>query len=414
MQDKDTTISTFNQLFEPIHNKHFLQYLKETEADKYVKKLTTVQLIELVVLAQLEQQRSLRDISNSLNNDELSQVLNLESISASQISRRLRDLSPKVIQALLHSAKLEIGHRIGFDALRMGVGRIYLIDSSTISLCLSQYPWAEFRKTKGAVKLHLRLKFFEGGSLPDEAVITPAKPADKTQMDALVVEEEDVLNVFDRAYVDYKKFDQYCKSGIRFVTRLKSNAVVDVVRELPVDPGSLIKSDCEVYLGAGINKMKSPLRRLETEDIYGEPVIILTNDFKLSSEQISAIYRNRWQIELFFKWIKQHFQIKHLYGFSQQAVENQLFIALATYCMLMMVKLKANYTGPLLTVKRLLHTSLFEPFTSFVRKLNHDPQRKSRGRRGMDSEAIYLETVRQVTAGEAEHLNDLIYDPLII
>ena len=80
----------------------------------------------------------------------------------------------------------------------------------------------------------------------------------------------------------------------------------------------------------------------------------------------------------------------------------------------MMVKLKANYTGPLLTVKRLLHTSLFEPFTSFVRKLNHDPQLKSRGRRGMDSEAIYLETVRQVTAGEAEHLNDLIYDPLII
>ena len=177
----------------------------------------------------------------------------------------------------------------------MELGRISINDLSTISLCLSQYRWAEFRKSKGAVKLHLRLKFFEGVVLPDKAVITPAKHADKTQMDALVVEEEDALNVFDRAYVDYKKFDHYCESGIRFVTRLKSNAVTDVVQKFPVAPGSLIKSDYKVYLGtAGINKMKNPLSQLETEDIHGQQLIILTNDFKLSSEQIGNIYRARW------------------------------------------------------------------------------------------------------------------------
>lgn len=415
MQDKDTTKSTFIQLFEPIHNKYFQKLLKDQEADKYVKKLTTAQLIQLVALAQIEQQKSLRDISNSLKEDELSQVLNLDSISASQISRRLRDLSPAVIQTLLRTAKLEFGKKAGFDALRRELGRISIIDSSTISLCFSQYRWAEFRKTKGAVKLHLRLKFFEGGVLPDKAVITPAKPADKTQMDALVLEEEDALNVFDRAYVDYKKFDHYCENGILFVTRLKSNAVTDVIQEFPVETGSLIKSDHKVYLGtAGINKMKNPLRRLETEDIHGQPLIILTNDFKLSSEQISNTYRYRWQIELFFKWIKQHFQVKHLYGLSQQAVENQLLITLTTYCLLMMVKLESNYSGPLLAIKRLLKTCLYEPFTSFLRKLHHDPQRTSRGRGAMDSESIYRETLRQVLAGEAEHLDDLTYDPVII
>ena len=121
MQDKDTTKSTFIQLFEPIHNKYFLKYLEDQEADKYVKKLTTTQLIQLVSLAQIEQQRSLRDISNSLNEDELSQVLKLNSISASHFSRRLRDLSPAVIQSLFRTAKLEFGKKAGFDTLR-GIG----------------------------------------------------------------------------------------------------------------------------------------------------------------------------------------------------------------------------------------------------------------------------------------------------
>ena len=163
MQDKDTTKSTFIQLFQPINNNFFLKHLKDKDADKYVKKLTTIKLIELVALAQLEQQRGLREISNSLNKDELSQVLNLDSISASQISRRLRDLSPEVIETLLRTVTLEFSKKTGFDVLRRELGRINIIDSTTVSLCLSQYLWAEFRKTKGGVKLHLRLKFFEVG-----------------------------------------------------------------------------------------------------------------------------------------------------------------------------------------------------------------------------------------------------------
>jgi hypothetical protein len=140
---------------------------------------------------------------------------------------------------LLKSTIQETTKEMGFKDPIQSIGRIYLIDSSTISLCLSQYRWAHFRKTKAGVKLHLRLNFFEEGVTPDKAIITPASPSDKTQMDTLVVEDKDALNVFDRGYVDYKKFDNYCENGTRFVTRLKSNAQIKVDEELPVDPSGI-------------------------------------------------------------------------------------------------------------------------------------------------------------------------------
>lgn len=159
--------------------------------------------------------------------------------------------------------------------------------------------------------------------------------------------------------------------------------------------------------------MKHRLRLIEVQDTQGEAIIIVTNDFKITAEEIADIYRNRWQIELFFKWIKQHLRIKHFYGLSPRAVENQLLIALMTYCLLLLLKLKTCYRGPLLTIKRLLHTCLLEPFTSFVKKL-YRPTRKSKGRRRkVDHETIFQETLRQVVQGEADFLDDLSYDPII-
>jgi hypothetical protein len=163
MQDKDTTKSTFDQLFMPINNTIFSQQLADLEVDKYFKKLNTQQLVELIAHAQLKQQKSLRDVSNSFNNGEFSQAIHCDSFSASQISRRLRDLPPEVLQLLLQSNIVEISKEIGFGAITQGIGRIYLIDSSTISLCLSRYRWAEFRTTKSGIKLHQRLRFCEAG-----------------------------------------------------------------------------------------------------------------------------------------------------------------------------------------------------------------------------------------------------------
>ena len=227
--DKDTNKSTFNQLFKALYNEKFLSYVKESEVDAYAKKLTIIKLIQMIAYAQLEQLEGLRHISNSLNNDNFSSAVGLNSISASQLSRKLRDLPSNLIQSLFSNIVHQFGTEIGFNPIRQELGRIYLIDSSTISLCFSRYRWAEFRKTKSGVKLHLRIQLFEEGVLPDKAIIKPAKPADKTQMDSLVV-AKDALNVFDRGYLDYKKFDSYCNNGTRFVSRLKSNAIPESVK----------------------------------------------------------------------------------------------------------------------------------------------------------------------------------------
>ena len=249
MQGKDTTNSTFDQLFEPIFSQNFRKLLQKLEVDKYVKKLTAFKFIILMVFAQVEQLTCLREISGSLSNKEFSKRIRLKSISFSQLSRKLRSMMLKTVESLFKDLIQQVGIETGFKPIRQELGRLYLIDSSTISLCLTRYRWASFRKTKSGIKVHLRLRLFEQGVLPDTAVITTAKKADKTQMDELVVEEKGAFNVFDRAYVDYKKFDAYCEQGILFASRLKKNALVEEVKDLPIRTGSIIKKDCIVILG---------------------------------------------------------------------------------------------------------------------------------------------------------------------
>lgn len=310
----------------------------------------------------------------------------------------------------------QVGLKVGYKNLRHTLGNIYLIDSSTISLCFSQYRWAVFRKTKSGIKLHLRVKLLDYGVIPDKPIATPVKPADKNQIDELVIEEDaNALHVFDRAYVDYEKFDLYCKNGIRFTTRLKANALVKVIKELPIPKGSSIKKDQIVILGKNkTTRMTNPLRLIEIEDLEGKPIKIITNDFQPEAQEISDIYRYRWQIELFFKWIKQHLAVKHFYGFSPQAVENQLLIALITYSLILLVKIRTGYQGSLLSIKRLLVICLYQLFSSFLEKLLQKPPRTSRGSLRIDYETIYQEIERQVILGESSHLNDLTYDPLFL
>jgi len=414
MQGKDTTISTFFQLFRPILQDEIFEYLKRMGVDRYVKKLTTIKLFMLLVFAQLEQLHGLRDVSNSLRHKAHSQMIDLKSISHSQIARRLTAIPIEILQTLFQELVKQAGTKMGFAKIRDSVGRIYLIDASVISLCLSRYHWAEFRKTKSGIKLHLRLRLFEEGVLPDYAKITPAKPSDKTQMDNLVVEDEDAINIFDRGYVDYGKFDDYCKAGTRFISRLKTNAVADVKKDLPVAQGTAISRDCIAILGKYTKTMEHPLRLIETTDTEGKPVTIVTNVFDMSAEEIGELYRCRWQIEIFFKWLKQNLHVKHLYGFSRQAVENQLYIALITYCLLMILKLNTDFRGHLLIVKRLLRVCVYEPFNVFVKKLTSKSIRSSKGRRRLNHEEVFRQTLNQVMTGEADFLNDLTYDPVIL
>jgi hypothetical protein len=406
--NKDTNKSTYNQVFDVL-----LKLNKRFESDRYMKKMSTIQFIELMVNAQINQEPALRDISNSLNDEGLKKEIELDSIDASTVSRRLRGLATKDLKSLFKNLVIHFGRKNGFANLEKQLGSLYLIDSTTISLCLTKYPWAQFRKTKSGIKAHLRLRFSDDGSIPDEMVFTPAKLSDRTQMDSLVVDEAGALNVFDRGYNDYTKFDEYSDKGILFVTRLKSNAVIEYVADNPAALDSAIDSDQIVRLGTGGNRMQHDLRLIQTKDSEGNQVMILSNDFERSAEEIGDIYRHRWQIEIFFKWLKQHLTVKHLYSTGYQAVENQILLALITYCVLALLKIETGFNGSLRALQRLLKTCLYETFDSFLRKLFKE-KRKSKGRRKIDHQQIFDAILRQVITGEADHLDDLSFSPVIL
>lgn len=412
--DKNITKSTFVESFFPLSHEFLMKQIESLKLDKYTKKLDTVKFSKLLVFAQLDELESLADISLELRtNEKLQQEIGLESISDSQLSRKLRDINPEIYENAFNHLVGQIHQQIGFRKGTEALGRLNLIDSSTISLCLTKYRWADFRKTKAGIKLHTRIIYHDDEVTPDQVIIKPARPSDKSEMDNLVVQEPDALNVFDRGYIEYRLFDQYSLSGTRFVTRLKANAIIEVIEEKVIDPNEPIVREAIVLLGNPTTyQMKHPLRLIETKDSQGNAIIIVTNDMLISTIELSDIYRHRWHIELFFKWIKQHLQVKRFYGTSANAVYTQIRIAFITYCLLILLQRKVAYRGTLLMVYKLIQRCWSEPLANMVRKLHGNKTKTSRGRQKYNHEQTFTEIMHQYDIGEIEHLNDLVYDPL--
>jgi len=341
--------------------------------------------------------------------------MDLSSISTAQLSRKLRDIEPELLEKTLSHCVHQVSLHSGGSRSLSRIGRLHLIDSSTLSMCLSQYRWADFRKTKAGVKIHLRLVFQDGFVYPEQALLTHARPADRSKMDDLVVTEEGALNVFDRGYVDYKKFDDYCQGSIHFVTRLKENAVIhEVIEERLVAADSSVTREALVRLGSlPKSVMQHTLRLIETRDGEGNRIVILTNDLVHEAQEICDIYRKRWQIELFFKWVKQHLILKRLYGKSERAVYNQIRIALIAYCILLLLQRDAKHSGRLLAVYKCLRLCWDKTLDEFLTLLFPKSKRKSRGRRRDNANKLYEETMQQYEDGNTEHLDWLAYDPLI-
>lgn len=188
----------------------------------------------------------------------------------------------------------------------------------------------------------MRIKFHDVSKkvLPDKVVIAPARNADRTKMDDLVVTDKNALNIFDRGYLDYKKFDDYTNNDILFLSRLKNSAKVEYInKEIKYIDGKEI-IDSTVRMGNKTNQMSNTLRLLDMPDDKNpyKIISIITNDFEKTAKEISDLYRNRWKIELFFKWIKQHLHVKKFYGFSENAVKSQIMTALITYLLLQLFK----------------------------------------------------------------------------
>ncbi|MBL7131827.1 MAG: IS4 family transposase [Candidatus Omnitrophica bacterium] len=236
---------------------------------------------------------------------------------------------------------------------------LYSLDATVIDLCLSLYNWAKFRTTKGAVKLHMKLN--HSGYLPAFAVITTGKVHETQVAPSMPLERGDVA-IFDRGYTDFKWYKTLDDKGVYFVTRMKKNAYYQVAIRNDTIRHKNIYSDQIVQLKGFYSKQKFPdrLRRIRSKDPEtGKIIVILTNNFTWSARTIAQIYKERWQIELFFKCIKQQLKVKSFVGTSKNALLSQLWVALITYLLLSYLKFKSKFAWSLYTLCSILPTNLF-------------------------------------------------------
>lgn len=237
---------------------------------------------------------------------------------------------------------------------------VYALDSSTIDLCLSLFPWARFRKTKGAVKLHTLLDL--RGSIPTFIEITDGKCHDVNILDELIP-EPGCYYIMDRGYLDFKRLHNFERHGAYFVIRAKSNFQSRRLYSNSIDKSTGLKCDQTILLTGFYPSKNYPdkLRRIRYHDSETDKrFTFLTNNFSLPAITITQLYKSRWQIELFFKWIKQHLKIKSFYGTSENAVKIQIWIAISVYLLVAIAKKRLNIEAPLYTFLQILSVTPFE------------------------------------------------------
>jgi hypothetical protein len=307
-----------------------------------------------MTIAQLSGRKSLRDLVTNIN----AQGRRIYHLGMKPTSRatlaRINEQQPYQLykrlfsQMLLRCKSYAPKHRFKFE------GKIYLLDATTIDLCLAIFPWAKFRKRKGAIKLHFGLD--ADGYLPAFMNMSNGKCHEMQWAKALTLQPGSCV-VFDRGYNDYTWYDSLTKRHITFVTRLKRNAVVEYLGKRRGRKPTNVNADQTIRLKG----MKTDLRLISYHDPETDKEYhFLTNSFELNASTVADLYKERWQIELFFKWIKQNLKVKTFLGTSRNAVLTQLWIALCVYLLLSFLKFKARLGISLTSILRLLQLNLFE------------------------------------------------------
>ena len=216
--------------------------------------------MKLLLFAQLYETESLRAVSETLFSDDLRKATKLDAISFSQLGRRLNQVPTEVFQQIFLDLVSQIHKRSQYEQRRKTTTPLKIIDSSTLPLNLNNHKWAEFRKTKSGIKLHLRLVYIENGcSYPDKAVLTNAKEHDRGQLEVLV-DDKECMYVFDRGYLDYERFDRMTDDGYFFVSRLRKNAVTRIIEPLELPEDSLVLSDEMILIGTTQNRAENIFR----------------------------------------------------------------------------------------------------------------------------------------------------------
>ncbi len=327
-------------------------------------------------MAQLTGRNSLRDMIENIS----AQAHRLYHLGSAKLSRsnlsRINEDKPYTLYEALFSKLLKRcqghvpGHQFTFK------NALYSLDASTIDLCLSMFPWAKFRSTKGAVKLHVGLN--HRGYLPEFVTITEGNVADITIGRMLEFPKESII-IMDRGYNDHLWYKRLTQKGIFFVTRLKRPEKYRVVERHKVDKSTGLTSDQTIRFVSKDKPYKCPipLRRIGYRDAEtGKHYVFLTNNFDLPAKTVADIYKSRWQVELFFKWIKQNLKIKSFIGTSKNAVMTQIWIALCMYLLLAFLKFQSKLKKSMQQILRLLQLNLFEKRDLMALLRGDPPNRK--------------------------------------
>ncbi|MBU1022901.1 IS4 family transposase [bacterium] len=353
----------FNQVLHLIPRHQFDNLVRAHSGDRYVKEFTCFRQFITLMYGQIKGRDSLRDIVTGLNSQRSKFYhIGLQSVARSTLAdaNNSRDwhIYEGIFNRLLERC-LSVTPKNGFKF----DNPFYSLDSTTIDLCLSIFPWAKFRKTKGALKIHCLLD--QRGSIPSFVVITKGAKHDiRVAKESDLPLQPDSIIAFDRAYIDYEFLYDLHSRGIYFVTRAKKNlsCTVTGLHKMPPNVKGLV-CDMWIRLEGYYQSQNYPeeLRLIEWHDeATGRDLSFLTNNFKLAASTIAGIYKSRWQIELFFKWIKQNLKIKSFLGTSVNAVMTQIFVAMCYYLLLTYIKFQTKYGYTITDLGRILSEILME------------------------------------------------------
>jgi len=355
----------FTQVMDFLPWKTFHRIVARYGGDYRVRTLTCAEQLRCMAFAQLTYRESLRDIEACLSAQAAKlyhmgfrQPVNRSTLADANESRDWRIYAEFAQRLIVQAKALYAGDALGVELSNT----VYALDATTIDLCLSVFPWAHFRSTKAAIRLHTLLDL--RGSIPSFIHISDGKLHEVNVLD-LLIPEAGAFYVMDRGYTDFDRLYALHQAGAFFVIRAKSNLDARRLYSAPTERDTGVICDQTIALNGFYSGQGYPehLRRIRFKDETGKRLTFLTNHFRLPALTICALYRQRWQVELFFKWIKQHLRIKCFFGTSENAVKTQIWIAVSVYLLVAIIKKRLHLDASLHTLLQILSVTVFEKIT---------------------------------------------------
>ena len=353
----------FAQIMNLLPWRRFQTCVARYKGDYKIKTFKCAEHFRVMAFAQLTYRESLRDIeaclramASRLYHMGIRSTVSRNNLAHANETRDWR-IYADFAQILINKAKvLYANEQLGTDL----EATVYALDSTTIDLCMSLFPWAQFRRTKSAIKLHTLMNL--RGSIPEFIHISDGKMHDVNVLD-LLIPSPGAFYIMDRAYIDFHRLYRFHRGKTFFISRAKSNFKFKRRYSQKVEKSAGVQCDQTVILTTHYPKKDypEPLRRIRFYDIERQKrLVFLTNNFQLPAEEIANLYKARWQIELFFKWIKQHLRIKSFFGTTENAVKIQIWTAISTYLVVAIMKKELLLEQSLYTILQVLSVSLFE------------------------------------------------------